>query len=164
LWRAGGLAGDVAPSPVACSGMVYAVNAHAALCAIRLGGRGDVTATHTAWKAEDNLPDICSPLCAGGLVFLLTTQGLLTCFDAARGEKMWEQDLGTIFKASPVMVDRLIYLIATDGVTLMIDPWNGYREAARAAIPDTVYATPAFADGRIVIRGEKHLWCIGAPR
>jgi hypothetical protein len=36
-----------------------------------------------------------------------------------------------------------------------------YREIARIEMGEPVYATPAFVQGRIIIRGDDHLYCIG---
>ena len=44
------------------------------------------------WKGEDGLPDTCSPLATEEFVFLLTSSGTLTCYDAVKGGKLWEED------------------------------------------------------------------------
>jgi outer membrane protein assembly factor BamB len=162
IWQANCLGGDVAPSPVYGSGVVYAVNAGAALAAIRVDGTGDVTATHVLWTAQDDLPDICSPLYAEGLVFLLTTPGLLTCYDGANGQKLWERDLGMSFKASPSLVGRDIYLLSEEGTRLVVEAGRTFAEKRRTTLGEPCRASPAFLDGRILIRAQPHLWCIGS--
>jgi len=160
LWRADCLSGDVAPSPVYHCGMVYAVNAGAALSAIRLGGTGNVTQTHLQWKADDNLPDICSPLVLDGRIYLLTTFGILTCYNATDGSKMWHCELNKTFRASPAAVGRRLLLTADDGVTIVAECGTKFTELWRSQIGDVVNASLAFADGSILIRGNKFLWCI----
>jgi outer membrane protein assembly factor BamB len=161
LWRAKCLGGDVAPSPIFASGLVFVANEYACVAAIRVGGEGDVTETHVAWTAEDGLPSICSPLSNGELVFLLASNGVLTCYDTQDGNKVWEQDLEVSFKASPSLVEDKIYLMSEEGVMFIVAAARGYRELGRAELGERANTSPAFMDGRIYIRGKKNLYCIG---
>ncbi len=161
LWRAKCLDGDVAPSPIYAGSMVFAVNTGAVLAAIRPDGAGDVTKTHIAWTGEDGLPDICSPVSDGELVWLLETYGTMTCYDVQTGKPVWEHDLDTSFNASPSLVGERVYLISTDGVTIIIEAARKFKEVARSELGEKVFASPAFMDGRIYIRSEKNLFCIG---
>jgi outer membrane protein assembly factor BamB len=168
LWRVECLGGDVAPSPIYATtggdarttGLVFVTNAYEVLAAIRLGGQGDVTDTHIVWTAEDGLPDICSPLSNGELVFLLETYGLLTCYDARNGTKVWEEDLVETFKASPSLVGDRIYLMTEDGIMIIIKADREFKEIGRCELGEAANASPAFMDGRIYIRGEENLYCI----
>ncbi len=160
LWRAKCLSGDVAPSPVYGDGLVFATNAYARLAAVRPGGQGDVTQSNIAWTARDGLPDICSPLFAGGMVFLLQTYGLLTCYNAKDGKLIWDNDLAETFLASPSLVGDNIYLITEDGVTIIIKLDKEFKEITRCELSEKVSASPAFMDGRIYIRGKENLYCI----
>ena len=165
LWRAKCLDGDVAPCPIYAGGTVFAVNTVAVLAAIKPDGAGDVTKTHVAWTAEDGLPDICSPVSDGELLWLTETYGTLTCYDVRTGKMVWEKDLDMEFNASPSLVGGQVYLAGTDGVTIIIEATRKYKEITRSELGEKVYASPAFMDGRIYIRGEKHLFCIsGAKR
>lgn len=163
LWRAECLGGDVAPSPAFAGGLVFAANANAFLVALRPGGDGNVTATHVAWTATDNLPDTCSPLATGDLVFLLTTQGVLTCYDAQTGQIVWDKDLQKTFRSSPGLAGDRVYVTSADGVTFIVKADRAYRELGRAALGEPTDTSLAFADGRIYIRGKKHLFCLAAP-
>ena len=160
LWRADCLGGDVAPSPVYGGGLVFATAAYEVLAAIRPGGQGDVTETNIVWTAEDGLPDICSPLTNGELVFLLETYGLMTCYDAKDGTKVWEEDTTESFNASPSLVGDNIYLITEDGITIIIKAGREFQKVGQSELGESVYACPAFMDGRIYIRGTENLYCI----
>jgi outer membrane protein assembly factor BamB len=166
LWRVNALSGDVAPSPVFGGGMVLAVNAGAQLAAIRPDGCGDVTKTAVVWSASDGLPDICSPLTDGSRVWLLTMDGRLTCYGVKDGAKTYEVELDSIFQASPSLAGDLpagagrLYVTDLKGVTRILAPADG-KELAKADVGEKVTSCPAFMDGRIYIRGEKHLFAIG---
>jgi len=160
IWRADVLGGDVAPSPTFAGGLVFVANTGAYLAAIRPDGQGNVTETHVAWKAEDGLPDICSPLADGRRVYLLETGGYLTCYDA-KGGKLWEHEFGETFKASPSLIGRRVCLLSTGGTFWFVAAADAFKQLATAELGEKSVTTPAFARGRMYVRGEKHLICIG---
>lgn len=161
LWRADCLSGDVAPSPIFAGGLVFACNQYAHLAAIRPDGQGDVTKTQIAWMADEGLPDIVSPVSNGELVFLVTTDGVVTCYDAKTGKHLWEEMIEASFNASPTLVGDAIYLTSTQGVTYIFAAAREYKLLQTMGLGERVSATPAFANGRIYVRGKKRLYCIG---
>jgi len=160
IWRVKCLSGDLAPSPIYAGGLVFAIEPYNKLVAIRPDGRGDVTKTHIAWSIEDGTPDICSPVSNGELIFLLTSDGLLMCYQVTDGTKLWEKDLREDFRASPSLVGNHLYLLNMKGVMRIIEAGPEYKELARCELGEDCYASPAFADGRIYIRGTENLFCI----
>jgi len=160
LWRAGELRGDVAPSPVLGAGRVYALNTGSPLLAIRLGGTGDVTATHIDWSVSADLPDTCSPLWVSNRIFTLVSWGILTARDAETGQTIWEEDLGMTFTASPLTAGGRLVLTATDGLTVLAEVGDTYRELARNPLGDPVHASPVLGDGWILFRGKTSMWRI----
>jgi len=161
LWRAKCVGGDIAPSPIYAGGLIFAIEPYTRLVAIRPDGRGDVTKTHIAWSIEEAIPDICSPVSNGELIFLLTTDGLLGCYKVTDGTKLWEEDLREDFFASPTILGNRLYLLSQKGVMFIIEVGTEYKELARSELGEDCHASPAFADGRIYIRGLKNLYCIG---
>lgn len=162
LWRVDCLGEDVAPSPIYAGGLVFAVQEGGDLVAIRPTGRGDVTDTHIAWTGYEGLPDICSPVSNGELVFLLTSDGgMLTCYDVSDGQVVWEKNLDASFFASPSLVGDRLYLLSQKGTMFMLEAGREYKELGRAELGEPAYTSPAFVAGRIYIRGEKHLYGIG---
>ncbi len=161
LWRAKCLSGDIAPSLIYANGLVFALEPYSKLVAIRPDGRGDVTETHIAWSVEEGAPDICSPVSNGELIFLLATDGLLSCCKVADGKRLWEQDLRENFWASPSLVGDMLYLLTEKGVMLIVQAGPEYKELTRCELGEECRASPAFADGRIYIRGLENLYCIG---
>ena len=160
LWRAECLGGDVAPSPVYANGLVYAINTYELLVAIHPGGRGNVTEANIVWTAEGVMPDICSPVTNGYLLFVLETEGIITCYDAANGAKVWEKDMAKTFIASPGLAADNVYLMAEDGTMIIIKADRQFREVRRCGLGEKSVASPAFQNGRIYIRGKEHLYCI----
>lgn len=163
IWRADCMAGDVAPSPIFAGGLVFAANVDAELCAIRPDGEGDVTETHIAWRGEDGLPDIASPASDGSLVFVVAPNGRLTCYDARKGDVVWEEKLKTPCHASPSVVGDRLHLWAKKGTLIVVKVARAFEELARSELGEDVHASPAFAAGRIYVRGAANLWCLGRP-
>lgn len=162
IWRVKCLRQDVGPSPVFADGLVYAVNAQPQATAIRADGQGDVTASHIAWMAEDDLPDTCSPLATAQFVFLLTSSGTLTCHDAKAGKKLWSKDFEANFLASPSMAGKHLYLFSDEGKVFIVEPGpTECKITAEATMGEKCAASPAFQDGRIYVRTKSQLYCIG---
>jgi len=176
LWRASVLRGDCGPSPIFAGGLVHVGNEYCYWSAIRPDGDGDVTETHIAWNAEDGLPDTCSPLATDKYVFLLATYGTLTCYDAKKGELLWEQDFDARFISSPGLSGNRVYLFGeveeedeegnelTTCTAWIIEPGReGCKIVGTCELDEGCVTSPAFQDGRIYIRGKKHLFCIAKP-
>lgn len=161
LWRVNCLTGDIASSPIDANGLTFAIEPYSKLVAIRTDGRGDVTKTHIAWSNEDGGPDICSPVSNGELIFLLATEGLLSCYKIADGTMLWEHDLRDDFRASPSLVGDNMYLLSDKGVMFIIKVGTEYKELAKCELGEDCSGSPAFADGRIYVRGVENLYCIG---
>jgi outer membrane protein assembly factor BamB len=161
LWRAQLLDGEVTPSPVFAGGQALVVSPSTKLMAVRPDGAGDVTKTHVAWTAEDNIPDITSPASNGELVFIATSGGIVACYDAKDGKKVWEHDFEMEVQSSPAIVGGRLFIIGTKGVAVAAEAGRQFKEIARSHLADKFLASPAFADGRMFLRGATNLFCIG---
>ena len=161
MWRVSCLGGQIVSSPVCINGLVYVVSPDGCLAAIRPDGRGDVTKTHIVWTAEENLPSVCSPVCNEELLWLVDSGGIITCYDALNGRKVWEQDLADSFQASPSVAGDLLYLLSDSGTLFVVKAARQYELAGRIDLGEDCKASPAFHRGRLYIRTERHLVCLG---
>ena len=162
VWRADLLAGDVAPSPVFANGLVYVACDQTCVAALQPDGTGDVTETKVAWIWEgDDLPDLCSLLCDGPRLYSLVF-GVLHAFEARTGKHLWEHDFEANFQASPTLVNGKLLVLSMKGEAISgeVDD-EGFRETGRSALGERCGASPSFAPGRILLRGKKHLYCLG---
>jgi hypothetical protein len=48
------------------------------------------------------------------------------------------------------------------GVITVIKPGSTFEAVARNAIGERMNASPAISNGKIYLRGDKHLFCIGS--
>ena len=162
IWRAELLGGDIGPSATFAGGTVFACNTGSEAAAVDPGGTGNVTETNVLWKNDDHdPPDICSPLSDGSLMFMVSTWGIVDCHDAVTGEQLWEHDLEAEFNSSPSIVGTNVFLLDVDGVMHIFECGREFAGVGTAQLGEKCKASLAFAGGRIFIRGEKHLFCIG---
>jgi outer membrane protein assembly factor BamB len=162
LWKASCLGSDIAPTQIYSSGLVLAIQPYDKLYAIRMDNPGgDVTQTAMAWKTQGDMPDICSPVSDGKLVWTLTTNGTLSCFDLADGKELYKQSLEGEFHASPSVVGDKLYILDRKGQMIVAGAGREFKEISRSAIDEECFASPAFGEGRIYLRSAKSLYCIG---
>ena len=161
LWRVDCLGTDVAPSPIYAGGFVIAIEPYMELLAIRPDGQGDVTETHIAWTSDEAGPDIASPVSDGEFLYVLDTAGEFTCFNIKDGTMVWQEDLDVEFQASPSIAAGKLYLLDAEGTMIIAAGGSEFKEIGRCELGEGCYASPAFMDGKIIIRGHENLYCIG---
>jgi outer membrane protein assembly factor BamB len=164
LWRAELMSGEVAPSPIFAGGLAIVVVPSGELIAIRPDGAGDVTKSHVAWTATDNVPDITSPVSNGELVFAVTTMGGLGGFEVATGKLIWQKELEFEVQASPVIAGGQLILLGTKGELVAVHVGREFKELSRTKLEDAFHASPAFLEGRMILRGATNLWSLGSRK
>lgn len=155
LWSVNCMSGEVGPSPAYGGGLVYAANEYA-----RMVGVNPKTGEQV-WQDNYYLPEVASLLYHDGLLYVATTFAVLAAFDAGTGEFLWEFDTDDGFYSSPVIADGKLYVFDTGGKAYVFRPGREADLIATSELGDRVYATPAFAEGRMYIRGNRQLFCIG---
>ncbi|TWT79794.1 outer membrane biogenesis protein BamB [Planctomycetes bacterium CA13] len=163
IWRADCLYGDVGPSPVYADGIVVTANEVPGVTAIKADGTGDVTETHMLWDGFMGVPDLCSPLATNQMVLLLTSDGLLTCYDLHEGgDPLWEHEIDASFSSSPTMIGENAYLFDTDGQVFIVKPTlESCTEVGANDLAEPCVTSPAVKNSRLYIRTETQLMCIG---
>jgi len=167
LWRHKGVESNAIPSPVANNEVVFLSAGFPAkiVMAIRMGASGDLTdSANVAWKHSKGTAYVPSPILYGDYLYLITDRGILTCLNAKTGELVYEGGrvpIPATFTASPVAFDGKILLTSEDGDTFMVKAGPKHEILGSNSVGEPVYASPAIAEGRIFIRGEKNLYAIG---
>lgn len=165
LWRSKGVESNAIPTPVAANETVFVAAGFPAkiALAIRLGGAGQLADSNILWKYEKGTAYVPSPILYGDYLYLTTDRGILTCLDAKTGKVIYDGGrvpIPATFTASPVAFDGKILLTSEDGDTFIIKAGPQHEVLRTNSIDEPVYASPALADGKIFIRGEKNLYCI----
>jgi outer membrane protein assembly factor BamB len=132
--------------------------------AIRLGGRGDVTATHTIWQSQRNMPDVPGVLLYRGALYLIKTGGILTTLNPETGEVFKQgrvHDAIDGYYASPVAGDGKVYLASEKGMVSVLHAAPEWEVISTVDFAEPIYATPALSAGRVYLRTSERLYCFG---
>src|SRR5262249_4708067 len=136
--------------------------------AIRPGASGDVSlgtdATSNgavAWSARDGGPYMPTPIVYGGHLYVCADAGVLTCYDARTGQRVYRQRLGGAYTASPAAAAGRLYCTAEDGVVRVVKAGPKYQRLASNPLGEEILATPAIADGMLFFRTRGHVIAVG---
>jgi outer membrane protein assembly factor BamB len=164
LWHAGEPNRFPIPSPVFHDGVIYASRGYRSgpYMALRPGGTGDVTGTQTIWSAPTGAPYVSSLLYYEGVIYMANDVGVLTAIDAATGARLWQERVDGVFSASPIAGGGHIYFVSENGDTVVVKAGRTPQIVGRNALGERAVASPAASNGRIFIRTDSHLFCIGA--
>lgn len=162
LWRFLEPARFAVPMPVYHDGTLYVSRGYRSgpFWAVKTGERSDVPKSKLLWHVETGAPYTSSIVQHDGLLYMATEMGIVSCIDARTGERVWRERLGGIYSASPVYANGKIYLVSENGETLVLRAGRTPQVLARNKLDLRVIASPAIADGRIFIRGDRHLIAI----
>lgn len=160
----------VVASPVVAGDIVVVASGRAdhgqpRLHGIKLGGAGDVTATHRVWKREDTGAFVPTPAEFAGRVYQLRDRGELECLDPVTGQTLWHEALpkgGAAYYASPVIAAGKLYAAREDGVVFVARIEGKFELLAENPLGEQVVASPVPVANRLLIRGQHHLFCLAA--
>ena len=168
LWRAHGLNPGKArnyriiASPVVAGGLVIAPTRIRPMIALRPGGRGDITATHTAWTF-DRGPDVPTPVSDGKLLYCVSDRGVVEVLDVKTGTVVYgpERLKPAIYSASPVLADGKVYVTSEEGLTSVFRAGPKFELLAENPSEEYTLSTIAVSQGQLFLRTEKFLYAIG---
>jgi outer membrane protein assembly factor BamB len=130
--------------------------------AVKLGGKGDVTASHVAWKIQKSAPYVPTPLVSGNRVYLLHDKGFVSCAEASTGRIVWTDRVGGSFYGSPVLAGGKLYALSMQGECVVLAAGDEYKVLGKNPLGEGSHSTPCVAGGRLYLRTFGHLLCVGA--
>lgn len=128
---------------------------------VKLNRQGAMVEASLAWEEKKSFPYVPTMLTKGPYLYSINDSGVAFCHVGATGEKIWEKRLGGNFFSSPVMIDGKIYAANDAGEVFVFPAEPKFELLAQNSLGETVMATPAVADGRLLLRGSNHLFCFG---
>lgn len=159
LWYAAGPSEKFVSTPSIGHGLVFSFGGSPEknAFAVRLGGSGDVTATHIAWKLKSSMPYVPSPLLVGDHLHVVSDQGIYSCLDPASGQsRLTARKFGPVY-SSPIAAAGRIYIFDDSGQCSVIESGPDFREISRNKLDGLIQTTPAVSDGLLVIRTDREL-------
>ncbi len=155
-------AGDVT-SPVYANGFVYTDSGRGGSGVyVDATGTGDLTATNVKWKLNNVSEALSSPAIVGDHLYRLQSPSTLRCVELKTGKVVCAERLeGVSGSASPVAAkDRLYFASAGKSFVVAVGPKCEVLSVNDLGEPSA--ASAAASAGRLVLKGTKHLFCVGA--
>ena len=154
LWQVDCMGGEVCSCPCSIDGVIFGANEYAKLVAIN-GADGKVL-----WESSDYLPEVSSPAATKDHLYVATSYGVLAAYDTKTGALAKEHELNVEFYSSPMIVEGKLYLFSNDGKMHIFSTDNEFNLLSSFETGERTMATPAFTDGKIVVRTEKSIYCV----
>ena len=164
IWSVYSKGEGVTPSIVVGDGLIFSCSGFEAptIRVIRAGGTGDVTTSHMVWEQTKGVPSLASMLYVKPHIYSVSDKGIVTCFQGATGDVVWQERIGGKHSASPIHVDGKIYFLTeAEGESVVIEAGPELKILARNRIEEKCKASMAVSQGNLFIRSEQHLFCIG---
>ncbi len=150
LWKASVINGEISSSPVNFGGITYAASA-TSFFALDASGK-------QLWEAEKDT-NINSPVTDGKKI-IIAEAGSIACYKND-GKLIFKQEVKGEFWASPVLAGDICYVPGLEGSWHIFKFADKYEPLAEFETGERTAATPAFVNGKIYIRTEKNLYCVG---
>jgi outer membrane protein assembly factor BamB len=164
LWRTKGVESNAIHAPLVGSGLVIVTAGFPAkkIIAIRPGDQPEDK--RVAWEYTKGTGYVLSNILYRDQVYLSTDNGIITALDARTGSVIYQggrPPKPTHFMGSAVAFNGMIAMTSEDGETILLKAGPKHEIVRINTVDEPVYSSAAIANGRIYIRGEKHLFAIG---
>jgi outer membrane protein assembly factor BamB len=164
LWNCDGIPDYVCPSIVSQDGIVYVIGGRTSRAiAVRAGGRGDVTETHRLWEAKAGANVVSPVIYDGHLYWVSDRNNIAYCVRLSDGEVIYAERFRGQPYASALVGDGKLYVVTRNGGTHVLAAKPAFEQLAHNRLEDrsTFNASPIVADGKLFLRSDKFLYCIG---
>lgn len=174
LWKLDGGSDIPVPTPFVAHGLIFITSSHRGprpLYAISVGAHGDITLPegrtsneHIAWSRMGRGIYMQTPIVYGDYLYTCRDNGVLICYEAKTGKQIYRRRLGsgsTGFTASAVANDGKLYYTSEDGDIYVIKAGAEPDVLAVNSMGEVCMATPAISNGRLFIRTQHHIFCVG---
>jgi len=168
LWSCKGIDDYICPSVLEYEGVLYACGGRKnTIVAIKPGGRGDVTESHTVWRLDKG-SNVSAPILVGGnLYWFSESKGIAYCADAKSGELVYEKRIEPKperFYASPVAADGHIFFVSRIDGTFVVPAKGEFsvESVNKFESDSSVFnGSPIVDSGKLYLRSDKYLYCVG---
>jgi outer membrane protein assembly factor BamB len=164
LWRTKGVEAYAIHTPLVGKGLVILSGGYPQKRVIAVRPGNVDASRRVAWVYTKGTGYVVSNILYGDDVYLLNDQGVVTCLDAATGAVKYEGGRPPVparFTSSPVAFGGLIGMTSEEGETFMLKAGTVHSIVGRNSVDEPVYSSPAISNGRVYIRGARHLFAIG---
>jgi outer membrane protein assembly factor BamB len=168
------LTGNLSPSLILDGDTVIAFGGYrsSGSVAIRIGGSGDVTKTHTVWTSR-NSSYVSTPVLVDGKLFWIDDKGTYYVSSAKTGELIQRNRVANITSrdrpvyASAIAVgNNLMFQTRFDGllVTTPTSELNVISQNRFESDKSMCNATPAIDSGQLYLRSDNRVYCVSSSK
>lgn len=174
LWTMSGFSEIVVPTPQVTPTTSLLTSGYAPvqpILALKHSARGELKIPEDGKPKDDFLwsvmrggPYMPTPIVYENRAYLLDNSGILSCLDLGTGKKVFRQrlrsDKASAYTSSPVAANGHLFCTSEEGHTFVVALDTEGKTIAENDLGESVLASPAIAQGKLLLRGEKHLFAI----
>ncbi len=137
------------------------------LAALDATSKGQITKDKAKWATTGWQGGFSSPIIDGDRLYQVDNGANLFAYDVNTGKSLWQINLGTIQKASPVLADGKLYIGSENGRFFILKPGADKCEIldedqlGTEGTPEQIIASVAVSRGRVYLVSDQALYCIG---
>lgn len=150
--------------PIMHNGLIFAVSGDGGGDRHMVAVKADGSSKQPVWEKKKGTPYVPMMLAKDDYLFWVTDkENVAVCVEAKTGREVWSERLGggaQVF-ASPVLVKDNIYSVNEKGTVFVYKAGGKFELVSKNDIGEEVYASLSVANGRLYVRGEKHLFAYG---
>ncbi|MBK3516503.1 outer membrane protein assembly factor BamB family protein [Carboxylicivirga marina] len=170
LWKLGPNSEITVATPVVYKDMVYVTGGYPPvrpIYAIKPGGKGDISIADSLsasefikWRHLKGGTYMPSPIAYEGYFYTMANNGMLTCYDAENGERIYRKSIKSgAVTASLVAADGKIYCTSESNGVVVVKAGREFEIIAKNIVGETCLATPAISDRLFIIRAQNNVYC-----
>ena len=129
------------------------------LVAVRMPGKGS-DKPEEVYRLERAAPYVPTSVVHDGAMYVVSDDGKASCVDVQTGKVHWQKRIGGNFGASPVLLGDKVLIISLDGNATVFRASRKYEKISEVDLGGPVGATPAYADGKLLLRVGTELRCL----
>lgn len=162
--------GNVSPSAIIDGQTVYGFGGYqsSGSFAVTAGGQDDVTDSDVLWTSRST-SYVATPLLHDGRFYWIDDKGIANSSLAENGKSIYRQRVkgmkgGRPVYASPVLIGQTIYAVTRRSGTVVYPPGDQFEPVAQnvfASDDSDFNASPAVSEGRLYLRSDQSIYCIG---
>lgn len=174
LWELKARGEQAIPSPVGDKEMVYtgvqgSGEKKGEFYAIKAGAEGNITPPDSVslnnwivWRTTDSGLGSGSPLLYEGLIYNVGGRGEIKVLSAADGNQVYFKKIngmGTAWASSWVAGGK-VFICDEKGTTRILKAGSSFEQFGENKLDDKIWASAAISGNKLILRGEKKVWCI----
>ena len=165
------LTDNLSPSVNVVGNMIYVFGGYRSKgsLAIKTGGKGDITESHTQWTSRTT-SYVATPVHCKNRLYWIDDKGLYHCLDATNGESIVRERMpfesggrGRPVYSSPISVNDKIYLQTRTNGLYVVDSTEDLEVISHnefGSDKSQFNSTPAVDNGQLFLRSNQFLYCV----